>query len=204
MNDGLCSFDENSLDSSVECGDDTMSGGLLQCSPQDEVITILREEKKQLEQTVERMDEHIGKLETQLCKLRTGLLPEQDEETEEWLQMHSHCTSSTCWRQKYAESLMQLRAALVEVKNELEKQPCKPSDGQTRISDLRMIEESLRSIGPVGPPVRNLKRPSSSVGPHHFKSPRLAPSESKTSLGRRPFFTRMINIFRRNNASTNS
>lgn len=33
---------------------------------------------------------------------------------------HAHCTADNCWRQKYMESLSQLRSVLVELRSELE------------------------------------------------------------------------------------
>ncbi|XP_018496925.1 uncharacterized protein LOC100903910 [Galendromus occidentalis] len=194
--------EDDSVSSSTDREDCLMTNLGLAASPRDELLDTLRREKEELERRVEATDAHVDKLERLLCKLRNGILPEKDEEDEEWLQMHSHCTSSTCWRQKYAESLMQLRAALVDAKSQLEKQPYRPGeDGHSKQADLRMIEESLRSIGPIEPPTRNLKRSSDSAGEQPHKVLKLTPSQSRSSLSRRPFFKRMINIFRRYNPS---
>lgn len=59
------------------------------------------------------------------------------------LKLHAHCTPDVCWRQKYTESLGQLRCVLEQLKNELEE---KTADQMTephlkRQSKVQLIEQ---------------------------------------------------------------
>lgn len=61
------------------------------------------------------------------------------------LRQHAHCTPDQCWRQKYTESLGQLRAVLEQLKNELE-QKAHPEEfaenlAANRQSKVQLIEE---------------------------------------------------------------
>lgn len=67
------------------------------------------------------------------------------------LKEHAHCTADICWRQKYTESLGQLRAVLVELRNELEErtiveEPIVNEEARrqtSKVTKVQLIEEVI-------------------------------------------------------------
>lgn len=60
------------------------------------------------------------------------------------LRQHAHCTPDTCWRQKYIDSLSQVRSVLEDLKSELEEKPSESTTEQQamkRQSKVQLIEE---------------------------------------------------------------